>query len=214
MTVLRVLAIRQLSAGTFCLSVEKPEFTIRAGQCFSVGLKKLGVNREYSIYSGVDDPHLSFLVREIPDGIVSSHLAKCSPGDPVEIGGPYGDFCLQEKDIEKKQFFFIASGTGIAPFHSFVRTYPNLNFKVFHGIRYEDETYDKHDYANGEYLAAVSRPTGTEVPIRVTDVLMKVEICDDALYYLCGNQKMITDSIGILMSRGVPGGSIYTETFF
>lgn len=214
MKLLKVVANRHLSEGTFCLLVEKPKAPVRAGQCYSVGLREIGVNREYSIYSGADEEHLSFLIREIPDGIVSARLAQCKPGDVVEVGGPYGDFCLDEQSVDVRSHVFIASGTGIAPFHSFVRTFPNLRYQIFHGVRFEDEAYDSTDYAPNSYVRAVSRPRESSKSMRVTDLLQEVELDDAALYYLCGNQRMITDAIEILLSRGVHGSSIYTETFF
>lgn len=214
MTALKVLKNTRLSSGTFCISVQKPLVAVRAGQCYSVGLAELGVNREYSIYSGADENHLSFLIREISDGVVSSRLAQCRPGETVEVSGPYGDFCLNEQLIDSTNFVFIASGTGIAPFHSFVRTYPNLKYQIFHGVRYEDETYDSDDYSVNSYFKAISQPRGNTRAARVTDLLLTAELHGSSLYYLCGNQRMITDSIEVLKSRGVHGGTIYTETFF
>ena len=110
----------QLSEGTFRLRTERTDTTIRAGQCFSVGTKDLGINREYSMYSGANDPYIDFLIREVPDGIVTPVLAQLNVGQLVEIGGPYGDFCVDRHDLIKDEFIFIASGTGIAPFHSYV----------------------------------------------------------------------------------------------
>ena len=214
MTSLQVISNRRLSTGTFCLRVTRPDVDIRAGQCFSVGLAELAVNREYSIYSGVNDDYLEFLIREIADGVVSPRLAKCEVGDEVEVGGPYGEFCLQDDHVRSRHFVFIASGTGVAPFHSYVMTYGELDYTVFHGVRHREEGYDVGDYRNDGYHLAVSRPDGSENSRRVTDLLETHELSPDSLYYLCGNQQMITDAITVLRRRGIPGGSIFTETFF
>lgn len=211
----KVLENRILCEGTHCLRTERPASTIRAGQCFSVGLSSLGINREYSMYSAANDEFVEFLIRVVPDGVVSPWLAKCAVGDLVEIGGPYGDFCLAEDDVKTRDFVFIATGTGIAPFHSFIRTFPSLEYRVYHGIRHEVEQYDIGDYDTSRYEAAISRPTnGTIVTQRVTDLIENANLSNESLYYLCGNQKMITDVIAILLKRGIPGGSIFTETFF
>ena len=188
--------------------------TIRAGQCFSVGTRDLGINREYSMYSAADDDFIDFLVRELADGIVSPRLGACKPGDLVEIGGPYGDFCLPTEQINTQKFVFIATGTGIAPFHSFVKSFPNLQYTLLHGVRHEDEMYDKNDYKPASYIGAISQPIVGEKGSRITETLQNIDLDTDSIYYLCGNRLMITDAITILRDKGVPGGSIFTETFF
>ena len=210
----RVISNRRLSANTFCLRTERPDVAIRAGQCFSVGTRDLGINREYSMYSAADDGFIDFLIRELADGIVSPRLGACEPGDIVEIGGPYGDFCLPEKEISAHNYVFIATGTGIAPFHSFVKSFPNLQYTLFHGVRYENEMYDRDDYISDGYKSAISSPTNGKHGSRITETLDKTDTDVNAIYYLCGNRLMITDAISILRKKGVPGGSIFTETFF
>ena len=199
---------------TYCLRTERPNIAIKAGQCFSVGTRDLGINREYSMYSAADDEFIDFLVREIGDGIVSPRLGACKPGDLVEIGGPYGDFCLSEKHMAKEKYVFIATGTGIAPFHSFVKSFPDLRYTIFHGVRHEDEMYDKEDYFPSSYKAAISRPTDGRTGLRITETLNSTDLDANSIYYLCGNRLMITDAISILRDKNVPGGSIFTETFF
>ena len=187
---------------------------IRAGQCFSVGTRDLGINREYSMYSAANDDFIDFLVRELADGIVSPRLGACQPGDLVEIGGPYGDFCLPEQQVADRKYVFIATGTGIAPFHSFVKSFPTLQYTIFHGIRYKDEMYDYSEYESHSYIAAISCPTDGKKGMRITEKLSTVNLDVNAIYYLCGNRLMITDAISILRDKGIPGGSIFTETFF
>jgi ferredoxin--NADP+ reductase len=214
MTSYKILSNRQLSAETFVLRSERPKSPIIAGQCFSVGTSNLRINREYSMYSGASDPYVDFLIRRIDGGTVSSELCSLQEGDEIEIGGPYGDFCLAEDSIAKKRFVFIASGTGIAPFHSFYKTYPDLNFEILHGIRFEGEDYDSNVYPIGRYKSYVSKPEKKNTPQRVTDELSKRKIKEDEIYYLCGNRSMIIDCIQILRSQGIHGDAIYTETFF
>jgi ferredoxin--NADP+ reductase len=209
----KVIENVRLSPHTFRLRTERPLAPIKAGQCFSVGTRDLGINREYSMYSGADDDYLDFLIREVDGGVVSPRLAACKPGDFVEIGGPYGEFCLRDDDVCSREFIFIASGTGIAPFHSFVQTYPNLKFTVIHGIRLESEQYERDHYANQKYVACISRP-GAGIGKRITNYVEIADLDSEALVYLCGNRSMIVDTVALLRQRGIPGGSIFMETFF
>jgi ferredoxin--NADP+ reductase len=210
----KVLDNQFLSSETYVLRTERPKSTIKAGQCFSLGTSDLGINREYSMYSGAEDPFVDFLIRKVPEGRVSNRLASLKPGDSIQISGPYGEFCLPEHEILSSSYLFIASGTGIAPFHSFALTYRNIDFKLIHGVRYEDERYDKNFYQEGKYEACISKPENGAQPSRVTDYLKNNALNTQSKVYLCGNRNMIIDAIEILRSKGFSGDSIFTETFF
>lgn len=209
-----VLAVRELTEDTFVLTLSSTGEYVRAGQCFSIGTHDLGINREYSIYSGSHENQLEFLIRKIDGGAVSARLGQLAPGDLVQIGGPYGSFCLDEVNVAERKYVFVCSGTGIAPFSSFVKSFPELDYQIFHGVRFENEAYECEQYDQKRYFSCVSRPKNGGTPGRVTDLLREEELPDDALYYLCGNRNMITDSVNVLRTRGVPGGSIFMETFF
>ncbi len=214
MTAYKVIANRQLTAETFVLRTERPNASILAGQCFSVGTEDLAINREYSMYSGADDDYIDFLIRRVEDGRVSNALQVRPPASMVEIGGPYGQFCLDEDKVKTHKFLFVASGTGIAPFHSFVKTFSDLDYQLFHGVRHQNEKYDQEDYESKRYHSAVSQPEDGRFGVRVTDLLKEYDLAEDEIVYLCGNRSMITDCVEILRSKGIKGDSLFMETFF
>jgi ferredoxin--NADP+ reductase len=216
MQTLKVKGVEDLSTGTYILRTERPEMPVRAGQCFSIGIPELAINREYSIFSSANEPNLEFLIREVPDGSVSSGLRRTSIGDSLYIGGPYGEFCLNEHSISSYDFIFIATGTGIAPFRSFIQTYPQLNYSIHHGVRHEEDFLPDHILRrDSRYIEYVSRPLSQSTKSsRVTDGLKHLELRDNQLFYLCGNRMMITDAVKVLRDRGVPGSRIFMETFF
>jgi ferredoxin-NADP reductase len=207
-----VLSNTQKTQNTFCVRVERPNTSIKSGQCFNVGVAGMDINREYSMYSGADDPYLEFLIRAVDDGLVSSRLQKLKIGDEVEIDGPYGEFCISPEKTNSK-YVFIGSGTGVAPFHSFVKTYPNLDFILIHGIRYAGEAYDFEDYQTGTYIPCISQ-NGAGQSMRVTDYLCANPISSDSIVYLCGNRNMIIDAVQILLDQGISGNQIISEVFF
>jgi ferredoxin-NADP reductase len=166
------------------------------------------------MYSGADDKFLDFLIRKVEGGGVSSELQSLEPGDFVEIGGPYGEFCLDESKVDKSKFLFIASGTGIAPFHSFVMSFPKFEYEILHGVRFEEEAYDRIDYPALRYTAAVSQPKSALKGQRVTDLLEARNFDPNEIVYLCGNRSMIIDCVELLRSKGINGDSIFMETFF
>ena len=216
MQTLKVKNVESISQGTYILRTEKPAGPVRAGQCYSVGIPELAINREYSIFSSAEDPNLEFLIREVPDGAVSTGLRSVDVGTNLYIGGPYGEFCLNEVDVKYREYVFIASGTGIAPFRSFIQTYENLKYLIHHGVRFEEDVLPDHILkSDSRYMKYVSRPAteGVEA-LRVTDGVKAMELNDAQLFYLCGNRMMITDVVRILRDRGVSGSHIFMETFF
>ncbi len=208
----KVISIKHLTPRTFLLKTDRPQVEIRAGQCFNVGIPGMGINREYSMYSSADAPYLEFLVRSVEDGLVSSRLQKLNAGDFVEIDGPYGEFCIHKDNLPYKHLF-ISSGTGIAPFHSFVKTFTQLDYLILHGIRHADEKYDFNDYDSSNYLPCISNNLSGP-SMRVTDFLRNNLPKAETIIYLCGNRNMIVDSVQILLDHGVSGDQIITEVFF
>lgn len=212
----KVLAVRNLTENTYVLQVEREGFEFIPGQCVNIGLSNSGVNREYSTYSSLSDiKKMEFLIRVVENGKVSTALQKLKKGDAVQLDGAYGKFTLRNPEDKKQKYVFIASGTGIAPFHSFAMSYPDLNYTVLHGIRFEKEQYDKKDYLEGHYIACVSRDASkTTFSGRVTDYLRKNSVDKNAIYYLCGNTEMINEVYDILRENEVNGDLIFTEVFF
>jgi len=210
----KVLEIRNLSSSTYVLRLERNGFSFQPGQCVNLGLKGSGVNREYSTYSGVDDPYLEFLIKEVPGGSVSPALRNTTPGSEVDLHGPYGSFVMEPEKIKTARFVFISTGTGIAPFHSFVRSYPSLDYEIINGIRGVDEQHDYQDYDLSRLTCCVSREKWDGFSGRVTDYLNQATIDPEKIYYLCGNPAMIRDVYDLLRKKGVSGDQIFTEAFF
>ena len=212
----KVLAVRNLTESTYVLQIERAGFDFIPGQCVNIGLEKSGINREYSTYSSVnDDKKMEFLIKAVANGKVSTALQKLKKGEQVQLDGAYGKFTLKNSQDTKQKYVFVASGTGIAPFHSFALSYPRLNYTVLHGIRYLNEQYDYKDYKAGSYIACVSQNPDSKVFVgRVTDYLRKNKVDKQAIYYLCGNAEMINEVYDILRENEVNGSQIYTEVFF
>lgn len=210
----RVLDVLFLTPDCFRLTVERNGMAFTPGQCLNIGLPGAGVNREYSSYSSDrDEKTLAFLIRKIEGGDVSSRLAALRPGEAVEIHGSYGSFTLPSPVPAGARFVFLATGTGIAPFHSFVTSNPGLDYRVVHGVRRLDERYDRATYGE-RYFACVSGEAGGDFHGRLTAYLGAHPIDLGATHYLCGNRAMITEAYEILREKGLHGDRLVTEVFF
>jgi ferredoxin/flavodoxin---NADP+ reductase len=210
----KVIQVRDLTDGTYVLRIERHSLPFRAGQCITLGTKRMRVNREYSIYSGEGDPYFDLLIREVPDGTVSPALRRCSPGEILECTGPYGSFVLSKPEDRSRTYLFIATGTGIAPFHAYRRSHPGINYRLLHGIRYLRERYDLADYDRARYVACVSREEGGDFHGRVTDYLKQHPVTGDIYCYLCGNGRMLSEAYDLLRSQGISSDRLFLEAFF
>lgn len=206
--------IRHLTDETFSLKLPKARFPFKAGQHISLGIHGDYQSREYSIYSSESDQNLEVLVKEIDHGYFTPKLRKLKAGDLVEVHGPFGKFGMEAEDAQSGKFVFIASGTGIAPFRSIVRTYPEIDYTLIHGVRYPNEAYDRDQYAGDRYILCTSRdPKGTYHG-RLTGYLINCTFDPQTHFYLCGNSDMIFDALEILKEKGFEREQIHCEVYF
>ena len=210
----KVLEIRNLSTTSYALRIERKKISFKAGQCFNLGLKKSGVNREYSIYSGENDAYLEFLIKEVKKGIVSTALRQMQLGEEINLHGPYGSFVIDPIKIKQVKFYFLCTGTGIAPFHSFIRSHLNLDYQIINGIRFLNERYDYDEYHPLKITTCISREKWTGFHGRLTGYLPQIPVDTKSIFYICGNQKMIQEAYVILRKKKVSGNDILTEVFF
>ncbi|BCQ26618.1 toluate 1,2-dioxygenase electron transfer subunit [Caballeronia sp. NK8] len=115
----RIVACRRASESTIAFSVElenRADLGFLPGQYVNIRVPGTDQTRSYSFSSGPSEPHVSFLVRNVRQGAMSSWLCEnAKVGDSVEFRGPMGSFYL--RPIERP-VLFLAGGTGLAPFLS------------------------------------------------------------------------------------------------
>ena len=210
-----VLEVRHLTPSGYVLRMKRGGLDFEAGQYIALGLPGKGEMREYSVYSGEHDDFLEVLIKEVDDGLVSRQLKNLDRSGVVEMDGPFGFFTLSRGDIESgKEHLFIASGTGIAPFHSYVKTYNELNYRILHGVRYGEEAYESSHYDKNRYILCTSRDDRGDFRGHVTEYLEKNPVGAETSCYLCGNSNMIHDVYDILTGSGVPAVNIHAEVYF
>ena len=210
----RLKEITHLTAEAFIINLPKNRFRFKAGQHVSLSIKGDYQSREYSIYSGENDDNLQVLVKEVEGGYFSPKLKNLKPGDLLEVHGPFGRFGLDEKNKDSHKHVFIASGTGIAPFHSIIKSNPGLDYQLIHGVRYQIEGYEKKSYPPERYTLCTSREKTGNYQGRLTGFLKEARFEKHSLFYLCGNSEMIFDAMEILKEKGFDRESIRVEVYF
>jgi ferredoxin--NADP+ reductase/benzoate/toluate 1,2-dioxygenase reductase subunit len=210
----KIISNRALTESAFVLRFERNGFEFRAGQYLVLSLPGFPESREYSIYSGEDKAYIEILVKEIPAGAFSRKLKKLKAGDAAFIEGPFGYFIINDNEVFTHNFLFIATGTGISPFHSFVSTYGLNKYTLLHGVRLTNEAYDRDYYNKGRYLLCTTRDNKGDFEGRVTSWLRHHPPAPNTICLLCGNAGMIEDAADILEAVGIPPENIRSEVFF
>ncbi len=209
-----VLEIKNITPETFVLRLDRQDFQFEPGQYVVIRIPGQQKGREYSIFSGINDDYLDFLIREIPAGEFSRYLRHLTPGSELDLEGPKGYFILNEKTKQGHPTLLIASGTGISPFYSYVKSYPDLNYHVLHGVHFADEAYGREAFDAARLVLCTSRHDKGDYFGRVTYYLKEHPVEKDTICYLCGNSEMIEEVTDILEKYGLPPENIRTEVFF
>lgn len=209
-----VESVRHINESTYILRMSRGGMFFHPGQYIKLGLKGASEHREYSIYSGIHDDFLEVLIKEVDDGLVSNQLKNVKSGDELSVMGPNGFFLTDAKPRLGEKLLFIASGTGIAPFHSFALSNPDAEYRIIHGIRNVNESYDKEHYHPGAYFSCTSRGKRGDYNGRLTDYLLSGEEKKADKVYLCGNSSMIYDAMNILRKQGYRHDQLFTEVYF
>ncbi len=203
----------EISPGVHLISWKRKHDFI-PGQVVKITLDMAVPPRIYSICSGNGDDEIRVLFNVKDEGVLTPRLAGVIPGMKIWASNPYGSF----KD-GKKPAWWIATGTGIAPFYSMFRSGVFENKKLIHGVRSLNQFYfeDELEWALGDnYIRCCSYGQACNVfPGRVTKYLEEINhIPTDINYYLCGKALMVVEVRDLLISKGVSYENILAEIYF
>jgi ferredoxin/flavodoxin---NADP+ reductase len=207
----KVLDVRLLTETAYVVKFERDGLQFIPGQHIYVGLPG-DENRPYSVYSGENEDFVEILVKEIHKGNVSRKLKSIELDSFVEVDDAQGHFSIKERLDQK--LYFVATGTGIAPFHSFIKSYPNIDYTLIHGVSHAEEGYGKAEYEHARHVLCTSRDREGDFKGRVTDYVKGLDLDKNSYFFLCGNSAMIDDVYDILLEKGLTRERIRTEIYF
>lgn len=100
---------------SFTLKSETP-VTFLPGQYVNLQVPGTKETRSFSFSSAPGQTESSFLIRDVPDGLMSTYMRqKAKIDDFMMFSGPYGSFYLRPVE---RPVLMLAGGTGLAPFLS------------------------------------------------------------------------------------------------
>jgi ferredoxin/flavodoxin---NADP+ reductase len=242
----RVLENRSWTQSLFSLRVALPEGVpppaFEAGQFVRIGLDLDGerIARPFSFVNPPADPLLEFYGVIVPDGPLSPHLARLRPGDTLHIADNPAGFLVLSEVPAAEDLWLVATGTGIAPFLSILRTgAPWQRYRhviLVHAARRAGELVYRDIIrelqAGGKqlsYVTMVSREAHPEslagrIPDAIRDGRLEAVTCpispERSQFMLCGNPQMLKDVAAELAARGLrknrrrSPGQITVESFW
>jgi ferredoxin--NADP+ reductase len=202
------------------------------------------IHRPFSIASGTGDGELEFLVRYVREGELAPRLARVPVGSRLYLSDEAGGTFTLDRAPVRKHLVLVATGTGIAPFVSYVRTHLRADtarrWVIVHGARYDWDLGYREELESAArecphftYIPTTTRrseePGAPEPTGRVTTLLADGTVesrsgvaLDPATtdVFLCGNPSMIEDVIELLGARDYVEataereGAIHTERYW
>ncbi len=193
------------------------------GQYVNIDVPSSGQHRSYSFSSAPGQSKISFLIKKIPGGVMSTWLESAQPGNKVELTGPLGSFYLRAVE---RPLLFLAGGTGLAPFLSMLEVLARANSQqkvhLIYGVTrdldlVQVDAIDAYTakLPNFSYATVVA-DAGSKHPAKgwVTQHMPAEALNDgDVDVYLCGPPPMVDAVRKHFDDNGVKPNSFHYEKF-
>jgi ferredoxin--NADP+ reductase len=243
----KVIEHRAWTDALFSLRVQAPKLAFEAGQFVRIALDIEGgnagekVGRPFSFVNAPDDPVLEFYGIVVPEGPMSPRLARLRPGDTLYVADNPAGWLILSEVPPAEDLWLVATGTGIAPFLSILRTEASWQryrrVILVHGVRsagelvYAEliEALMRKHAGRLSYVRFVSREQAAgalagRIPAAVADGRLEAAAApisaERSQFMLCGNPEMLKDMQAALAARGLKKhrrrspGQITVESFW
>ncbi len=209
----RVTENIEIAAGVFLLKYPR-ERDFLPGQVVGITVDRRIAPRYYSISSGKDEEFVDLLYDVVPGGELTPLLAALRGGDLLFVSPPSGAFLDGDEEG-----WWIATGTGIAPFVSMAKSGLGGRKHLVHGSRLASGLYYRKYFAavlKERYVSCCTKEAGDGIfSGRLTAWLGQQEdLPTSGRFLLCGSAEMVVDVRDLLIARGVPFGNISSEIYF
>lgn len=180
--------------------------------------------RSYSFSSAPNQKELQFLIRDVPEGMMSSYMRnKAQVGDFMMFTGPYGSFYLRPA---QRPILMLAGGTGLAPFLSMLRWLRDnpttLPIRLAYGVNTQDDLVELETLAELKsalpdfdfFTCVVDPASGHPKQGYVTQHLSSSDLHDGNVdVYVCGPPPMVDGVRKWMAGVGVTPKNFLFEKF-
>ncbi|MFJ3077464.1 MULTISPECIES: benzoate 1,2-dioxygenase electron transfer component BenC [Pseudomonas] len=219
--------VRQLSASTIALSIKGEALSRLAflpGQYVNLKVPGSEQSRAYSFSSLQKDGEVSFLIRNVPGGLMSRFLTSLAKaGDSMSLAGPLGSFYLRPI---QRPLLLLAGGTGLAPFTAMLEKIAEHGSEhplhLIYGVTNDFDLVELDRLQalaaripNFTYSACVANPE-SEYPRKgyVTQHIEPRHLNGgDVDVYLCGPPPMVEAVSQYIREQGITPANFYYEKF-
>ncbi|AJA16010.1 MULTISPECIES: benzoate 1,2-dioxygenase electron transfer component BenC [Pseudomonas] len=219
--------VRQLSVSTIALSIKGEALSRLAflpGQYVNLKVPGSEQSRAYSFSSLQKDGEVSFLIRNVPGGLMSSFLTNLAKaGDSLSLAGPLGSFYLRPI---QRPLLLLAGGTGLAPFTAMLEKIAEQGSEhplhLIYGVTNDFDLVELDRLQalavripNFTYSACVANPD-SQYPQKgyVTQHIEPRHLNDgDVDLYLCGPPPMVEAVSQYVREQGITPANFYYEKF-
>jgi benzoate/toluate 1,2-dioxygenase reductase subunit len=220
-----LIDIDRASPTTVCFTVKADAaLTFLPGQYVNLGVPGTTHTRAYSFSSPPGGDELSFLIRDVPGGLMSGYMReKAAVGDAMTFVGPYGHFFLRPP---VRPILMLAGGTGLAPFLSmlgWLKANPaSVKIRLAYGVNTDADLVEiaKLDAAKADlpdfdwFPVVVDGASSCPRHGYVTDHLQPEDLNGgDVDVYVCGPPPMVEGVRRWMAGVGVEPKSFLFEKF-
>ena len=247
----KVIENRRWTEALFSLRVAlaegAPRLAFEAGQFVRIALDTgkgdagSRIARPFSFVNPPQDPVLEFYGVIVPGGPLSPRLARLANGDALFVADNPSGFLVLSELPPAEDLWLVATGTGIAPFLSILRTEaPWQRYRrviLVHGTRHAKElvyhdTVQAIGHAQGDRFISIKFTTREKapdalqgrIPAAIRDGRLEAAgapiSAERSQFMLCGNPDMLKDVAAALAERGLrkhrrrAPGQITVESFW
>lgn len=220
--------VRALSPSSISLTIEGESLKKLAflpGQYVNLQVPGTEQTRAYSFSSLVQDGAVSFLIRNVPGGLMSGYLSQqAQPGAAISLTGPLGSFYL--RDIQRP-LLLLAGGTGLAPFTAMLEKIAAQGgspqpLHLIYGVTNDADLVDMDKLQafaaripNFSFATCVASAESTH-PQKgyVTQYITPAQLHDGNVdVYLCGPPPMVEAVNQFMRQQGIQPANFYYEKF-
>jgi ferredoxin/flavodoxin---NADP+ reductase len=209
------------------LRVEADPIEFEAGQFTKLALPEDGamLARAYSFVNAPRERHYEFYYNIVPDGPLTVRLARLEAGDAIWLAPRAAGFLVLSEVPDAENLWLLATGTGIAPFLSILRS--DTVWQRYRRVvlveavrragelayREEIERLKREHEGRFDAVTFVSREQAPgalagRIPQAILDGRLEAAAgvplsAAGSQVMICGNPDMVTDSVAALAQRGM-----------